>query len=250
MLKIDTISVGYGKEPVLRGVSLAVDAGEILAVVGRNGSGKSTLLKSCAGILPITDGEILLDGTPLASLSRTAIAKRISYLAQGRDIPDMTVGQLVLHGRFPHLCYPRRYTEKDRAIADAAMETMGIADLFDRPLATLSGGMRQNAYIAMALAQDTACILLDEPTTYLDIAHQIELMRTLRALADAGKTIVLILHDLPLAFSFSDRIAVLKSGRIALCDTPLAVSGSGILEQVFGTKLCYSDKEQTYHYAY
>ena len=250
MLKIDTISAGYGKEPVLQGASLALRAGEILTVVGRNGSGKSTLLKSCAGILPISAGEILLDGTPIASLSRTAIARRISYLAQGRDIPDMTVGQLVLHGRFPHLRYPRRYTAKDRAIADAAMEKTGIAALCDRPLATLSGGMRQNAYIAMALAQDTACILFDEPTTYLDIAHQIELMRTLRTLAEAGKAIVLVLHDLPLAFSFSDRIAVLDSGRIALCDTPLAVAKSGMLEQVLGTKLCHLDTEQTYHYIY
>ena len=130
------------------------------------------------------------------------------------------------------------------------MKQMGIADIADAPLSALSGGMRQKAYIAMALAQDTDYILLDEPTTYLDIANQVELMKTLRSLADQGKGIVTVMHDLPLAFGFSDGIAVIKDGKMAAYDTPRAICDSGIVREVFGIDLQYSPVENLYQYKY
>ena len=127
-------------------------------------------------MVPVGDGEIAIDGRPLAKMSRKDIARSIAYLSQGKGTPDMTVEQLVLHGRFPHLSYPRRYTTQDREIALAAMEQVGITKYARKPLYTLSGGMRQNAYIAMALTQGTDYILLDDPNTFLDISHQLELI--------------------------------------------------------------------------
>ena len=165
MIEIKNLSAGYGSKTVLGGVNAKFETGKLTSIVGVNGCGKSTLLKSILGILPPSDGEILLDGVPLTEMSRNAIAKRVAYLSQGMAVPDMTVGQLVIHGRFPYLSYPRRYSTADREIAREAMDAVGISELADSPLSSLSGGMRQNAYIAMALAQDTDHILLDEPTT-------------------------------------------------------------------------------------
>lgn len=250
MIELCSVAAGYRHETVLRDISLAIPKGKLLTVVGVNGSGKSTLLKTIVGIVPLLSGTVAVDRTDTADLSRQDTAKKISYLAQGKSVPDMTVRQMVLHGRFPHLQYPRRYSAKDREIAKSALCRMGIADLADRPLASLSGGMRQKAYIAMALAQDTDYLLLDEPTTYLDIAGQLELMKTLRKLADDGKGVVTVLHDLPLAFRFSDSIAVLNDGKIAVCDMPESVSRSGIIEEVFGVGLRYDEEENSYSYRY
>lgn len=213
MLELKHIRAGYGKRQILNGVSLTVPKGKLVTVIGPNGSGKSTLFKSAAGIIPTLSGEVLIDGTKAADSSRSETAKKIAYLAQGKSVPDMTVFQLVLHGRFPHLSYPRRYTQKDKSLAIAALEKTGLSERAESPITSLSGGMRQNAYIAMALAQDTDYILLDEPTTYLDISHQLSLMKNLRELAKEGKGVAAVLHDLPLAFTFSDIIAVLSGGR-------------------------------------
>lgn len=250
MLELNNIRAGYGKRQILNGVSLTVPKGKLVTVIGPNGSGKSTLFKSAAGIIPALSGEILIDGTKAADLSRSGTAKRIAYLAQGKSVPDMTVFQLVLHGRFPHLSYPRRYTEKDKRLAIAALEKTGLAERAESPLFSLSGGMRQNAYIAMALAQDTDYILLDEPTTYLDISHQLSLMKNLRELAKEGKGVAAVLHDLPLAFTFSDIIAVLSGGEITACGEPLKICESGIISEVFGTELNYSEAEKCYYYKY
>ena len=149
----------------------------------------------------------------------------------------MTVEQLVLHGRFPHLSYPRRYTDQDRVIAVGAMEQMGIVEYAHKPLYSLSGGMKQNSYIAMALAQETDYVLLDEPTTYLDIAHQLELMKILRSLADSGKGIVTVMHNLPIAFDFSDKLTVMSNGKIIAYGTPSEICESHIVEDIFGVKI-------------
>ena len=234
MLEVQNIVAGYGKREVLHKLSVSFEKGKLTSVVGTNGCGKSTLLKAILGILPHTEGEIYVDGARISALQRKEIAKRLAYLSQGKDTPDMTVGQLVLHGRFPYLCYPRRYSRQDREIAHAAMDRMGLTALAEEPLASLSGGMRQNAYIAMALAQDTDYILLDEPTTYLDIGHQLRLMQLLRGFADAGKTIIAVMHDLPLAFAFSDTVAVMKEGHIVDIGRPDALCKSGSIEATFG----------------
>lgn len=248
MLEMKNVSAGYGKQSVLDGVNAAFEKGKLISIVGVNGCGKSTLLKTLLGLLPLTHGSVVIDGISLSSRKRNEIAQKIAYLSQGKNTPDMTVMQMVLHGRFPYLSYPRRYTEKDRRIAYSAMERVGIGELADKPLYSLSGGMRQNAYIAMAIAQDTDYILLDEPTTYLDIAHQLELMRILRSLADSGKGIVTVMHDMPLAFDFSDEAAILHNGKIAAKDIPSNFSESPILKEIFGVGIKYSTAENKFIY--
>ena len=248
MIELKKVTAGYPSKTVLSEISLSVPKGTLISVIGKNGSGKSTLLKTVIGIINAKSGEMLVDGE--SELSRQSMAKKVSYLAQGKSVSDMTVEQLVLHGRFPHLSYPRRYSKKDREISSAALRQMGIADIAGTPLSALSGGMRQKAYLAMALAQDTDYILLDEPTTYLDISNQVELMKILRSLADRGKGIVAVMHDLPLAFGFSDRIAVIKDAKIAAFDTPQKICDSGIVQEVFGIDLQYSPAEKSYHYKY
>lgn len=237
MLELKNVSSGYGKLPVLQNVSLSVEKGSVLSIVGPNGSGKSTLLKTAVGILNLAEGEITVDGTPIGELTGKQLAQRVAYLPQGKSVPDMTVGQLVLHGRFPYLGFPRRYTEKDVRIAREVLEKMGLSDLCDRPLKTLSGGMRQKAYIAMALAQDTDYILFDEPTTYLDISHQLEFMEIIKSLTDIGKGVITVMHDLPLAFNFSDRIIVMNEGRVVADSIPQELQSSGIINEVFGVYL-------------
>ncbi|MBE6599703.1 MAG: ABC transporter ATP-binding protein [Ruminococcaceae bacterium] len=248
MLELKSIFAGYGRKSVLNGVSAAFEKGKLTGIVGVNGCGKSTLLKAITGILPLNGGEIAIDGEDLHLMSRNGIAKKAAYLPQCRNTPDMTVEQLVLHGRFPYLSYPRRYKESDREIARKAMDSVGITHLGDQLLQNLSGGMRQNAYIAMALAQDTDYILLDEPTTYLDIAHRLELMKLLKKLAERGKGIVTVMHDLPLAFDFSDEIVVINGGSIAIQDSPKAISGSPLIADIFGVKIKYLQDENKYFY--
>ena len=247
MLEINNISTGYGKQTVLDNVTATFEKGMLTSIIGVNGCGKSTLLKSILGILPLQSGKINIDGNDLQSMSRNEIAKKISYLSQGKNTPYMTVEQMVLHGRFPFLSYPRQYSRQDKEAAKNAMKAVGIDKLAHAPLFTLSGGMRQNAYIAMALAQDTDYILLDEPTTYLDIAHQLEVMKLLKELADNGKGIVTVMHDLSLAFDFSDKLAVMNAGKILSQGTPGEISDFPIIEEIFGVKI---NRMQNYRYFY
>lgn len=247
MLELKNISVGYEKTTVLNGVDATFEKGKLTGIIGVNGCGKSTLLKAILGILPLSGGEIVIDGTDLRSMNRNEIAKKIAYLAQGKSTPDMTVEQMVLHGRFPHISYPRRYKEADRCIARKAMQDVGISELAHKPLYTLSGGMRQNAYIAMALAQDADYILLDEPTTYLDIGHQLELMKLLRRLADAGKGILTVMHDLPLAFRFSDKIALIPDKNSIINETPAQLCHFGVVEKTFGVQIKKTAEEESYY---
>ena len=211
--------------------------GRFIVVEGIDGSGKTTLLKAAVGILPLESGKILADGENVLDMKSKDRAKKIAYLSQGRPVPDMTAEQAVLHGRFAHVPYPYIYTEKDRKIAASAMERMGISDFADRPMASLSGGMRQNVYLAMALAQETDYIFLDEPTTYLDIANRFQIMDTLRALADSQKGVVAVLHDPELALSYADEIAVMQDGVIVAQDSPQSICQSKILDRVFHISL-------------
>ena len=250
MIELDGVSAGYGGADVIKNISLTIKKGRLISIIGANGAGKSTLIKAAAGLLPIRTGRITVSGRQLCAMTRQEAARMTAYLSQGRSIPDMSVEQLVLHGRFPHLSYPRRYREKDRAAALGAMRRMGIEDIAHRPLASLSGGMRQNAYIAMALTQDTEFILLDEPTTYLDISNQLRLMRTLRQLADGGRGIAVVMHDLPLAFTYSDDIALLDGGELSVCGPPREVCESGIIGDALGAQLICSAEDGHYFYRY
>lgn len=250
VIELKHISAGYGKQDILKDVSVTFEKGKLTGIIGVNGCGKSTLLKTVLGIIPISSGAAAIDGTPLGTMNRNDRARRIAYLSQGKSTPDMTVQQLVLHGRFPHLSYPRRYAKQDYEIAVEAMEQMGIAQYAHKPLHTLSGGMRQNAYIAMVLAQKTDYILLDEPTTYLDIARQLELMKTVRRLADSGKGIVTVMHDLPMAFTFSDKMILINDGNVVCDGTPETVYEQKAVDRVFGITLDRSEDGRSYSYQY
>lgn len=228
MVKLQHLSAGYGEKIIICDVSLTFPSGTVTAVIGPNGCGKSTLLKSVAGLLPASSGEILV-GEPRA--------QHIAYLPQSRRLPDMTAGRLVLHGRFPWLGWPRWYRPEDYAIAQKAMERLGVAGFSDTPLSELSGGTRQKCYLAMALAQDAPTILLDEPTSFLDIAHQLKLMELCRELAAEGRAIVLVLHDLPLALQYADRVAVMNAGRLLSIGTAEEIMSTDVLQKTFGVQL-------------
>lgn len=248
MIELNIKTAGYAKKEILNDISVCFEKGKLTSVIGPNGCGKSTLFKALLGMLPCLAGEISLDGESILSLRRKELARRIAYLAQGKSTPDMTVEQMVLHGRFPHLSYPRRYSEKDRQIAFEAMKKVGIAEYAQEPIYSLSGGMRQNAYIAMALAQHTEYIILDEPTTYLDISHQLELMKILRELADSGKGIVAVMHDLPIAFTFSDTIVIMNDGKIVLGETPTKICKSDIIKDIFGVQVHFENNKYFYEF--
>jgi len=233
MLEIRNLSTGYTGNLVLQNLSMSFPAGAVTVIAGPNGCGKTTLLKALTGILHAS-GSAVLDGQELLTLTGRERAQKVAFLPQNRQIPEITVKKLVLHGRFPYLSYPRRYRQEDIRVAEAAMEKMGISHLAQRSLATLSGGQRQKVYIAMALAQDTPVVLLDEPTVFLDIAHQLQLMELAKDLAAQGKTVVLVLHDLTLALEHADRLAVMQDGSIVSIGSPEEVYHSGCLRDVFG----------------
>lgn len=237
MLEIRNLYAGYPGKKVLKGICADIPAKKITVVCGPNGCGKSTLLKTVCGILSPETGEIRLDDQSLLTLPGNLLAQRIAYLAQSRQIPEITVERLVLQGRFPYLHYPRRYRREDYAAAQRALERMDIADLAQTPMSELSGGQRQKAYIAMALAQNAQVLLLDEPTTYLDVSHQLQLMQLARALADMGKTVVMVVHDLSLALQHGDQLLLLSEGQVAARGTPEEVFASGCIDEVFGVKL-------------
>ena len=237
MLELKDISAGYPGRLVLEGVSLTIRPGRVLALLGPNGCGKSTLLRTVPGLLPALGGEILLDGRPLGEYSSRQTAQKIAYLPQSRAVPSITARRMVLHGRFPYLPYPRRYRKEDYAAADRALAAADALELADRPLPELSGGQRQKVYLAMALAQETETVLMDEPTTYLDVRHQLEILALTRRLAGAGRAVALVLHDLCLALSMADEIAVLGEGRLLALDGPEEIYRSGVLERVMGVRL-------------
>ena len=237
MIELQKLCAGYPGRTVLEDITLSFSPGRVLILLGPNGSGKSTLLRTVLGLLPKTGGSILLDGAPLESLSARQVAQKAAYLAQSRTVPNITAHRMVLHGRFPYLSFPRHYRPEDYEAARQALSWADAADVADRPMQELSGGQRQKIYLAMALAQDTETVLMDEPTTYLDILHQLDVMDVARRLAGQGKAVVLVLHDLCLAMRAADEIAVLSEGRLAALGTPEAVYRSGILDKVFSIRL-------------
>lgn len=248
MIELQGLCVGYPGQAVLENVTLSFQPGQVLILLGPNGCGKSTLLRTAMGLQPKTGGQVLLDGVPLEKRSAREIARKAAYLAQSRTVPNITARRMVLHGRFPYLTFPRRYRPQDHEAARRALEWADASDVADRPVQELSGGQRQKVYLAMALAQDTETILMDEPTTYLDVGHQLDVMDVARRLAAQGKAVVVVLHDLCLAMRSADEIAVLSEGRLAALGTPEAVYASGILDKVFAIKLGRMETETGFQY--
>ena len=237
MLDIQDLHVCYGKKEVLHGVSLLCKQGSITVILGPNGCGKSTLLKTITGILPIASGEVSLHGISMNGLKEMERSRKISYLSQGKGIPDITAGRMVLHGRFPYLSYPRRYRKEDFAVAAKVMHQMWIESYQDQMMNELSGGMRQKVYIAMAMAQESDVILMDEPTTYLDIGQQFRLADTIKELAHQGKTLLLVLHDILLAFKLADTIVIMQDGCIKKIASPEEIQESSILQEIYGIRI-------------
>ena len=233
MIQLSHVTVGYGQEPVLTDLSLELLPGQITVLVGPNGCGKSTLLRVAARQLAPEWGAVYLDEENVSGLTPKEFARRVALLPQSRSVPEISVKSLVLHGRFPYLGYPRRYSVKDRQTAQKAMERTGISHLEHSMVSQLSGGQRQKAYLAMAVAQDTTYLLLDEPTTYLDINHQLELLSLAEDLAREGKGVVMVLHDLNLALACGDRVVVMDQGVIVQTGTPEQIYESGVLNRVF-----------------
>jgi len=230
------LTLGYGPHDVVHELDLDVPAGRITTIVGPNACGKSTLLRGLARLLAPRSGSVTLDGTALESMRTIDVARVLGLLPQTPVAPDgIAVGDLVGRGRYPHQGWFRRWNAgDDRAVAEA-LEQTGTADLVDRKLSELSGDQRQRVWVAMALAQETDLLLLDEPTTFLDINHQIELLDLLTDLnRESETTIVLVLHDLNLAFRYADHVVVMKAGTIAAEGAPIDVIDAALITDVFG----------------
>lgn len=237
MIALKDLTVGYHGEALLSQVNLEFPQGQVTVLLGPNGCGKSTLLKTVLGLLPPLGGEILYDGEPISSLSGGAVARKAAYMAQNHTVPSIVAQRMVLHGRFPYLSFPRKYRKEDHEAVRRALETAGGLDLSNRPMQELSGGQRQKVYLAMALAQETGTILMDEPTTWLDIRHQLEVMATAQALAESGRAVGLVSHDLCLALRTADRVAVLAQGALQLAAPPEEAFASGVLDLAFGVRV-------------
>ena len=248
MIELQNLTAGYRDHAVLEHVDLCFPEGNVTVLLGPNGCGKSTLLKTALGLLPPLEGQILYDGTPLSELAPVQVARRAAYMAQSRGIPNIEARRMVLHGRFPYLPFPRRYRKSDHEAVDRALQQADALELAHCRMEELSGGQRQKIYLAMALAQQTKTIFMDEPTTWLDVRHQMEVMRTAKDLAAAGKAVVLVSHDLCLALRTADRVALLSQGRLVQVDTPLHVYESGTLDKVFGVHVCRVCVNGTWQY--
>lgn len=237
-LAVANVVAGYGGEPVLRDVTLAVEPGLVTTIIGPNGCGKSTLLRTMAGLLKPSSGRVLLDGEPIADLRLREVARRMTMLPQQPTAPEgLTVADLVARGRQPHQPWYRQWSRDDEAIVAHEMAATGVGELADRPVEQLSGGQRQRAWIAMSLAQRTPVMLLDEPTTHLDLAHAVEVLElVVRLRAEAGRTIVLVLHDIALAARYSDRVVVMKDGAFVTAGDPREVITAELLGDVFGLR--------------
>ena len=228
-----------GRATILADLSLAIEAGHRTAIIGPNGAGKSTLLRLLAGLAQPAAGQVLLAGRDIRQFKRQALARRLAVLPQGVEAPaDMTVRRLIDCGRFPYRSYFRAEDpKKDREAVDWAMEVTHVADLQGREVQLLSGGERQRAFLAMVLAQQPEVLLLDEPTTYLDMAHQLEVMQIIAAVnRQYGMTVVMVLHDINHALQYADAVAVLRDHHIVRQGSPKDVISAELLADVFGVE--------------
>ncbi|MFI0421079.1 ABC transporter ATP-binding protein [Spongiactinospora sp. 9N601] len=234
-LAAQEITLGYGERVVSAGLNVAVPDGAFTAVVGANASGKSTLLRALVRLLRPEAGAVLLDGKDVRGYRPKAVAREIAFLPQNLLAPENIVARrLVARGRYPHQSPLSTWSPADERAVDDAMVAAGVTDLADRPVTELSGGQRQRVWMAMVLAQETGHLLLDEPTTFLDIAHQYQLLALLARLRDQGRTIVAVLHDINQACRYADHIVAMKDGKIAAEGPPGEVIDAALVEDVFG----------------
>ncbi len=232
------VTLGYGDTVVVERLDLDVLDGGVTAVIGPNGCGKSTLLRALGRLLRPRAGEVLLDGERIDRLPTREVARILGLLPQTPVAPEgLTVADLVARGRHPHQAWFRQWSRDDEAVVAEAMASTGVLELGARPVDSLSGGQRQRAWIAMALAQGTDLLLLDEPTTHLDLAHAVDVLDLVDRLnAERGQTVVMVLHDLNLAARYADRLVAMKAGRIVAQGAPQDVLTPHLLEEVFGLR--------------
>ncbi|MER7608554.1 ABC transporter ATP-binding protein [Nocardioides sp. NPDC127503] len=237
-LEIEKLTLGYGDREVVHDLDLVIAPGEVTAIVGPNACGKSTLLRSMTRLLPPRTGRVLLDGKEVHATPAKQLARRMGLLPQSPIAPEgITVGELVGRGRHPHQRVLARWSEADDRAVTAALRATDTVDLMGRTVDELSGGQRQRVWIAMALAQETEVLLLDEPTTFLDISHQVEVLDLLTDLnRDAGTTIVMVLHDLNLAARYADHLIALHDGRLHSAGRPHEVLVPELVRDVFGMR--------------
>jgi len=234
-LEAKGLSLSYGGDYIFENLDLTVPEGKITVFIGSNGCGKSTLLRSMARLLKPQRGAVVLDGADIAGMSTKDVARKLAILPQGPTAPEgLTVLQLVKQGRYPYQSWLRQWSPEDEKAVMAALESTGLTGLADRTVDSLSGGQRQRAWIAMTLAQETPLILLDEPTTYLDLTHQIEVLDLLYELnVQEQRTIVMVLHDINLACRYADHIVAIRDGSIKAMGRPEDIICSELMQTVF-----------------
>jgi iron complex transport system ATP-binding protein len=237
-LNATELNLAYDNATIIPNLSITIPKHKITALVGPNGCGKSTLLRGISRLLKPRGGSVLLDGQDIWKLPTKELAKRLGILPQGPVAPEgLTVHELVAQGRYPHQSWFQQWSAEDERITRDALDITGVTEFADRPVDTLSGGQRQRAWIAMTLAQDSELILLDEPTTFLDLAYQIEVLDLLHALnLERSKTIVMVLHDLNHACRYSDFLVAVRGGQIAAQGEPADVVTEAIVQEVFGVE--------------
>ncbi|MFW0787560.1 ABC transporter ATP-binding protein [Gordonia sp. CPCC 206044] len=235
-LHAEGLTVGYDDRDIISGLDIAVPDSAITTIIGPNGCGKSTLLRALARLLPPRAGTVYLDGEDINHMRPKVVARTLGLLPQNPVAPGgLTVADLVARGRHPHQRWYQQASAADEAAVARALEQTQTTDLADRPVDALSGGQRQRVWIALTLAQETDLLLLDEPTTYLDLAHSVEILDLVHELCkDHGKTVVMVLHDLNLAARYSDSLFVMRSGELVEHGSPSEVITADLLQRAFG----------------
>jgi len=235
MLRVEHVSVAYGERPILNDVSFEVGAGEIYGIIGPNGAGKTTLVRAISGVVPLTSGRVWVAGCDLQALKPAERARRVAVVPQARNLPPAFTGwELVLLGRTPYLNWLGQVSPKDEQRARLAMERANALELADRRLGDLSGGEQQRLLLARALAQEAPLLLLDEPTTHLDLQYQVSILDTVRELTqNEGMAVVVVLHDLNLVARYADRVGLLVNGSLRAQGTPEEVLEPELLEEVY-----------------
>lgn len=230
------LDIGYGDAPIVQDLNVEIPSGQVTALVGANGSGKSTILKTMARIMKPGSGNVLLDGKSIHQQSTKEVARQLAILPQNPTAPEgLTVSELVTYGRFPHQKGFGTLTKEDKQMVEWAIQITGMEAFHNRPIDQLSGGQRQRAWIAMALAQGTDILFLDEPTTFLDMAHQLEILMLLDKLNEQEqRTIVMVVHDLNHAARYADHMIAIKKGKVVQSGTPAEVMTPEVLRDVFG----------------
>ncbi|NED12199.1 ABC transporter ATP-binding protein [Streptomyces sp. SID9124] len=231
------ITVGYGGRNVIEELDVEIPSGVVTTIIGPNGCGKSTLLRTLTRLLKPAGGAVVLDGEDIARLRTRDVAKKLGLLPQSPVAPEgLTVSDLVARGRHPHQSWLRQWSSDDADVVRRALAMTGVSDLADRPVDSLSGGQRQRVWISMTLAQGTDLLLLDEPTTYLDLAHAVDVLDLVDDLHESGCTVVMVLHDLNLATRYSDNLVVMREGAILAQGHPRDVITAELLDEAFGLR--------------